>query len=448
MKKKWVPFVGVLLMMLIITACSQGKTTESSSQGSGKQADESSKEVKLTFFNTSAEVNGVFEKLFKTYHEQHPNVTIELIPTPIGGAQLEKFQSLLASGNPATIANLDAGTILQYKDKFLNLDSEKATYEGLTKPGAVDGALLDGQFLGIPWTAQGYGLLYNKRVVEEALGGSFDPASIKTRDDLEAVFKKVEAAGKAPVMLHGADWSLGAHYLGLTYSLQSSNVEDNRKFVKDLENRTAKLADNAAYNGLMDTFDLLKKYNARGKDPLVADYTKDSTDFAKGEAAFYFMGDWTWAVIGNLEGRDKEFGIVPVPISNNPEDYGNTQVAYSEPKLFAIDNSGSTEAQQAAAKEFIQWMVTSDEGQDAIVAQMGLALPYKDVKVKSSNILSEAVGSFVDQGKVVNISVINYLPQDYWAKTGASMQKYLAGVIDRKGLTDEVQAYWASQAGK
>ncbi|SCZ09325.1 carbohydrate ABC transporter substrate-binding protein, CUT1 family [Paenibacillus polysaccharolyticus] len=448
MKKTWVPFVGVLILMLVITACSSGKTTDSSAKGSDKQAGGATKEVKLTFFNTSAEVNGVFEKLFKTYHELHPEVTIELIPTPIGGAQLEKFQSLLASGNPATIANLDAGTILQYKDKFLNLDSEKSTYEGLTKPGAVDGALLDGQFLGIPWTAQGYGLLYNKRVVEEAMGGSFDPNSIKTRDDLEAVFKKVEAAGKAPVMLHGADWSLGAHYLGLTYSLQSKNVEDNRKFVKDLENGTSKLADNAAFNGLIDTFDLLKKYNARSKDPLVADYTKDSTDFAKGDAAFYFMGDWTWAVIGNLEGRDKEFGIIPVPISNNPEDYGNTQVAYSEPKLFAIDNSGSTEEQQTAAKAFIQWMVTSDEGQDAIVAQMGLALPYKDVKVKSSNILSEAVSSYVDQGKVLNISVINYLPQDYWAKTGASMQKYLAGVIDRNGLAEEVQAYWASQAGK
>ncbi|WP_017689348.1 ABC transporter substrate-binding protein [Paenibacillus sp. PAMC 26794] len=448
MKKKWVSFVGVILLMLLITACSSGKESDSSNQTASNGASDSSKEVKLTFFNTSAEVNSVFEDLFKKYHELHPEVTIELIPTPIGGAQLEKFQSLLASGNPATIANLDAGTILQYKDKFLNLDSEKSKYEGLTKPGAVEGALLDGQFLGVPWTAQGYGLLYNKRVVEEAIGGTFDPKSIKTRDDLEAVFKKVEAAGKSPVMIHGADWSLGAHYLGLTYSLQSNNVDDNREFVEDLEKGTASLADNAAFNGLMDTFDLLKKYNARSKDPLVADYNKDSADFAKGETAFYFMGDWTWAVIGTLEGRDQEFGIVPVPISNNPDDYGNTQVAYSEPKLFAIDNSGSTEAQQAAAKAFIEWVVTSDEGQEAIVGQMGLALPYKDVKVKGTNILSDAVNQYVDEGKVLNISVINYLPQDYWAKTGASMQKYLVDVIDRKGLIDEVQAYWGTQAGK
>ncbi|MGP0585193.1 ABC transporter substrate-binding protein [Paenibacillus timonensis] len=443
----------LVLLLSLLAACSKGNDASSNTPAAtnnqgGEPAEQTEKEVKLTFFNTSAEVNEVFEKLFQTYHELHPNVTVELIPTPIGGAQIEKFQSLLASGNPATIANLDAGTILQYKDSFLDLESEKAKYEGLTKPGAVDGALLDGKFLGIPWTAQGYGLLYNKRAVEEAIGGAFDPASIKTRDDLEALFQKIEAAGKAPVMIHGADWSLGSHYLGLAYSLQSANVEDNRKFMESLQSGEVKLMDNPQFNGLMDTFDLLKKYNARKSDPLVADYNKDSADFAKGDAAFYFMGDWTWAVVGPLEGRDQEFGVIPVPISNNPDDYGNSQIAYSEPKLFAIDNAGSTPEQQEAAKAFIEWMVTSDQGQEAIISQMGLSMPYKDVKVKGSNIISDAVSQYVDQGKVMNIGVINYLPQDYWAKTGAAMQKYLVDKVDRKGLADEVQEYWEYQGRK
>ncbi|MDU4697670.1 MAG: ABC transporter substrate-binding protein [Paenibacillus sp.] len=446
--------VCLVLLLSLLAACSKGNDASSNppaaptnNQG-GEPAQQTEKEVKLTFFNTSAEVNEVFEKLFQTYHELHPNVTVELIPTPIGGAQIEKFQSLLASGNPATIANLDAGTILQYKDSFLDLESEKAKYEELTKPGAVDGALLDGKFLGIPWTAQGYGLLYNKRAVEEAIGGAFDPASIKTRNDLEALFEKIEAAGKAPVMIHGADWSLGSHYLGLAYSLQSANVDDNRKFMESLQTGEVKLIDNPQFNGLLDTFDLLKKYNARKSDPLVADYNKDSADFAKGDAAFYFMGDWTWAIVGPLEGRDQEFGVIPVPISNNPDDYGNSQIAYSEPKLFAIDNAGSTPEQQEAAKAFIEWMVTSDQGQEAIISQMGLSMPYKDVKVKGSNIISEAVSQYVDQGKVMNIGVINYLPQDYWAKTGAAMQKYLVDKVDRKGLADEVQEYWEYQGKK
>lgn len=451
-------FAGLLCLVLLLSllaACSSNNNSGTSVNGNEgaadqgeKPTDQPAKDVKLTFFNTSAEVNTVFEELFKTYHELNPHVTIELIPTPIGGAQIEKFQSLIASGNPATIANLDPGTILQYKDKFLDLESEKASYEQLTKPGAVDGAMLEGKFLGIPWTAQGYGLLYNKRVVEEVIGGAFDPSTVKTRDDLESLFQKIEAAGKAPVMIHGADWSLGAHYLGLAYSLQSSNVEDNRKFVESLKNGSVSLTDNAPFSGLMDTFDLLKKYNARKDDPLVADYNKDATDFAKGEAAFFFMGDWSWAVIGPLEGRDEEFGMIPVPISNNAADFGNSQIAYSEPKLFAIDNSGSTPEQQEAAKAFIEWMLTSEQGQDAIVAKMGLSMPYKDVKAVSTNVMSNAAATYVDQGQIINIGVINYLPQDYWAKTGASMQKYMVGNIDRNGLIKEVQDYWKSYAGK
>jgi len=454
--------ICLLLFVVLLSACAGGKDANNApedaaageGQGAAEQAEQAeaaeqpAEEVKITFFNTSAEVNAVFEELFKTYHELNPNITVELIPTPIGGAQLEKFQSLVASGNPATIANLDAGTILQYKDNFLDLESEKAKYEALTKPGAVEGAMLDGKFLGVPWTAQGYGLLYNKAAVEEAIGGTFDPAAVKTRSDLEALFQKIEAAGKAPVMIHGADWSLGAHYLGLTYSLQSQSVDENRQFVERLKNGEVDLTTNPQFNGLMDTFDLLKKYNARKSDPLVADYMKDSTDFANGDAAFYFMGDWTWAVIGTLEGRDEEFGVIPVPISDNPDDYGNAQVAYSQPKLFAIDNSGSTPAQQEAAKAFLEWLVTSEQGQKAIVSDMGLSMPYKDVKAQSTNVISNSVSEYVDQGQIIDIGVINYFPQDYWAKTGASMQKYLVDNIDRAALAQEVTDYWKSYAGQ
>ncbi len=441
---------SLALVIALLVACSNGdnkgneNTNDNASNDDNTNVNKDGEDVTLTFFNTSAEVNTVFEDLFKIYEDLNPNVTVELIPTPIGGAQLEKFQSLIASGSPATIANLDPGTIYLYKDKFLNLESEKETYENLTTPGAVEAALLDGEFLGIPWTAQGYGLLYNKRVVEEAIGENFDPTSVKTIDDLEVLFQKIDSNGVPPVLIHGADWSIGAHYLGLAYSLQSTDVEDNRKFIEDLQSGDVKLGNNPQFNGLMDTFDILKKYNIRKDDPVVADHDKDSADFATGEVAFYFMGDWVWSTIGNFEDRDEEFGVIPVPISNNPEDFGNTQIAFSEPKLFAIDDSGSSPEQQAAAKDLIEWMVTSEEGQNALVADMGLSMPYKDVTAESTNVVANSVQEYAARGDVINIGVINYLPADYWAKTGASMQKYLADVIDRNQLAEEVEEYWMS----
>lgn len=430
----------VAVILSSLAGCGKGSKSQSSAASGSNGGN-----VSLTFFNTSAEVNTQFTDLFKTYHQSHPNVTITLIPTPIGGQQIQQFQSLLASKKPATMANLDIGTVYTYKDKFLDLTGDKSYYEGIAQTGAIDSAMLDNKLIGIPYTVQGYGLLYNTRVVNKALGTTFDPSTIKTRDDLAALFKKIQAAGVPPVMIHGANWSVGAHYLALSYALQSKNVDDTRKFVGDLEKGTADLGKNPIYNNVMDTFDIMKQYNYRKSDPLVGDYAKDASDFATGKCAFFFMGDWIWSQVGTLKGIDKDFGVMPVPFSNNASDYGNSQIPVSEPKLWAIDNSGSTPAQQAAAKDFIKWCLTSKEGQTALVEKMGFNMPYKNVTAKSGNPVAASTSKYIAAGKTINIGIITYLPSDYYTKTGDSMLKYLAGKVDRAGLTNELTAYWKSQ---
>ncbi len=42
-------------------------------------------------------------------------------------------------------------------------------------------------------TAAGIGILYNKAVCDAAVGGDFDPSTIKTRSDLKDLFDKIEA---------------------------------------------------------------------------------------------------------------------------------------------------------------------------------------------------------------------------------------------------------------
>ena len=105
-----------MLAISLFAGCGNGKTAQN---GNGNSSGDGNKEVKITFFNTSAEVNNQFEELFEVYHKVNPDVTIELIPTPIGGQQIEKFQSLIASKNPPTISNLDPGHIYIYKDMYI-----------------------------------------------------------------------------------------------------------------------------------------------------------------------------------------------------------------------------------------------------------------------------------------------------------------------------------------
>ncbi|MBE0600337.1 MAG: extracellular solute-binding protein, partial [Firmicutes bacterium] len=173
--------------------------------------------IKLTYYSTSAEVNSMFEEMFVRYHELNPNVTLELIPTGVGQGQQEQLQSLYASGNAPTFMNIDPANVLDYQDKLYIFDPATEWFQNYND-GALEAGKFSGEIYGIPFSTQGYGLCYNKRVVESVIP-DFDPATINTQDALKAFFETLDAAGVAPTMLHGANWSMGAHYLGLVYAV-------------------------------------------------------------------------------------------------------------------------------------------------------------------------------------------------------------------------------------
>ncbi|MCT2536715.1 ABC transporter substrate-binding protein [Aquibacillus koreensis] len=431
----------LVCLVLLFSACSSSEDSNTTTSENGKtNRDE---DVKLTFYTVND--NNTFSEIIKAYEEVKPEVEVEMINAQAGLDYIQKYEALQASGNAPTLAMLEPATILKYKDSFLDLETEKEKYQNLTLSGTVERNLFEGKFLGVPFTTQGYGLLFNTRVVEEAIGGKFDPESINTQEALAGLFEKIKASGTTPVIIHGANWSLGSHYMGLNYALQSKSNEDNLNYIEGLKNGEVDLSNDNVLNGLIDTFDILKEYNLRYDDPLVANIEHDGIDFARGNAAFYFMGDWAWANIQPVEGHDKEYGIIPVPISNDPSQYGNNEIPVSEPFLFSIDNTKSSPEQQQAAKDFIEFMVTSEEGQSAFVNLQRITMPYKDVKVESDNLLSPAIQKYAEEGNTINIGIMKYLPGDHYAEIGSVMQKYLTDNIDRQGFIEEFGDYWQSK---
>jgi raffinose/stachyose/melibiose transport system substrate-binding protein len=401
---------------------------------------EAGKVVKLTYYSTSAEVNTMFEEMFAEYNKINPNVVIELIPTGVGQGQQEQLASLYASGNAPTFMNVDPANALDYKDKLYNFDESKDEWLKYLAPGAIEAGRLDGKILGVPFSTQGYGLNYNKRVVESVIPG-FDPATINTRDALQAFFEKLDAANVPPTMIHGANWSVGAHYLGLTYAVHSPDTEGGKKFIEGLMDGTIDISQDPIFQGYMDTFDLLVKYNYNKADPLVADYNADTQAFAQGKCASFFMGDWSWTVIGAYENRDEEFGFIPVPWSNDPQVYGNSQVVATMPKIMCMDVSQSTPEQQAAALEVLRWMLTEPAGQEYFI-KTGFSMPYTNVREAKYNSMTSSIQDYMSKAKTINIGCFVYMTGDAWAKTGDMMLKYMTGVIDRAELAKEINEYW------
>ena len=76
---------------------------------------------------------------------------------------------------------------------------------------------------------------------------------------------------ESPVTLNMEDWSLAGHYLTQVYEEQDGTMETTSKFIDDLKAGSVDLMSNQRFTALMDTFDLLAKYNENKDDPLAAD---------------------------------------------------------------------------------------------------------------------------------------------------------------------------------
>ncbi|WP_246470138.1 ABC transporter substrate-binding protein [Cohnella nanjingensis] len=421
------------LALVIVAAACGNSNNENASGGSASASSANAKEVKITFLNSKgADIQAKLEAAAATFKKANPNIAISIISTGDGQSPVEMASTLYASGTAPALIMLDAGDISKFQDKAADLSNEKWVAD-MAQPNQIAG-----KTLAFPFSIEGYGLIYNKAVVDKAVGGTFDPAAINTTSSLEELFNKIQATGVNPLLIGSMDWSLGNHFLALAYAAQPDG--DVVNYLNGLKAGTEKIADNTAFQGLMNTFDVMKKYNAGKKDPLAVTYEKSAAAVAKGEAAMTFNGNWMYLEL-QKSNPTGEFGFIPVPVGNQAGDKANSAIAIGATKQVIVDKTQNSEAQQAAAKKFLEWIVYDAEGQDFLVNQVGVIPAFKNITLQPKDSLAVSIKAYNDAGKSIAFAG-NYVPGDHWKVLGASMQKYLAGKSDVAELASDIQNYW------
>lgn len=425
-----------LLCGTILAACS-GNSNGGETAPNGNDAAAGSKGTGFSILIGKPEIVEQFEQVTQEYSKEK-NVDITIIPL---GSQLayEKLSTLYASNNAPTLMMLGQ-EFPEMKSKLADLSDQPWVSHAME--GTLDFVTDGSKVLGMPATVEAFGFIYNKTVLDKAVGGTFDPATVKTRDDLKALFDKVKASGVEALHVSPMDWSLGAHLSNIMFTTQSAKPEERRAFMDSLKTGQTDLSANAIFNGWVDTFDLMKEYNSAKSAPLAPTYDDGTLALASGEVGLWFMGNWAYPQLKEAN-PDAEYGFLPVPISNNPEDYGNSQISVGVPQYWAIDASSSTPEQQQAAKDFLNWLVSDPKGQDAYVNKFNYVPVYDNFAVKPQDMISQSLMKFMDNGQTLEW-MNNLYPVDGWPKMGAIMQKYLADTIDRAGLAKEFADYWKS----
>jgi raffinose/stachyose/melibiose transport system substrate-binding protein len=292
------------------------------------------------------------------------------------------------AGNAASVFMIEQGDISKLKDKLADLSSEKLVKDAV--PSALPDATFSGAVLAAPYATECVGIIYNRKVIEKAIGAKFDPNTIKTTKDLENVFKKVEASGVTPAAVSPENWSLGAHWMMEMYANQFPNNSDkNRDFTASLRKGTVNLGSNRVFNGWLDTFDLLRKYNINKADPMAANNDKNAAYIVSGKVAFWFMGNFIWPPMAALNANPSDFGIMPVPVSNSATDDANTRLLALFSMYLAVDKAQNTPQQQAAAKKLIAWLLYDPKGQDQTVNKFGIVPAYTHITLTPGDPLGQ-----------------------------------------------------------
>ncbi|MCI9616007.1 MAG: extracellular solute-binding protein, partial [Dorea sp.] len=299
----------------------------------------------ITLLNSKAEIQAALEKMGAEY-EKKSGVHVEVMPVTDGDSPYTKVVSLYNSGTPPTVSILDTTDVIALaEEKAADLTEEPWVEE-------AEGYIteVNGKVYSFPLCIEGRGIIYNRAVIEETLGESFDADSVTTQEEFEKLLDRLVDAGmEKPVSMAKEDWSLGAHQLQYIYETYEGTSEGAQEVIEKIKAGKLDLATYDRLSEFLDMFDILKKYNVAKGDPLGADYDEMAIDLADGKTAFWFNGNWAWPNISEAGAEEEDaYGFLPYFLNNDEDDFVNQQIQASPSKQVMLDGQIATEKEQKA----------------------------------------------------------------------------------------------------
>lgn len=409
--------------------------------GCGSKSDgDTSKNVEIDIFQFKVEAKDALESAVKAYTDENENVTINVQTVGGGDDYGAALKSKFASGQEPTIYNI-GGTqdAIDWQEKLEDLSDEPWVSQAFD--GSLDAVTLDSKIYGLPFNQEGYGFIFNKAIFEKA---GIDASTIKTFSDLESAVKtldskKDELGLESVFALPGKEtWVTGLHL---------SNVAFANEFDTVVDAFNAKEIDFKHNEGLQKLLDLQIEYGFKpdGKNGSInsVDYsTQVEQKFSLGSVAIIQQGNWAF---GSIDGVDSELsqniGLLPMPIEGVSE--GSIPVGI--PMYWAI-NSSQDDAKKAAAKDFLNWLYTSDAGKDMIINDFKFIPAFKGYEgdnLKPADPLAQEVLRYSNEGNTMPWVFMGYPTGWGMDKLGADIQSYIAGELSWDDLVTNAKTAWA-----
>ena len=416
------------------------------SGGSDAPAPAASGEGAVYYLNFKPEQADQWVALAETYTKE-TGVPVTVV-TATSGTYEQTLKSEMAKSEAPTLFQVNGPVgLASWKDYCYDL-KDSAVYKDLSSD---DFALIgdDGSVKGIAYVIETYGLIYNKKLLNDYI--NMDGAVITSADDIKdfATLKKVAddiQAKKDDLGIAGAftsagfdassDWRFKTHLanLPLYYEYLADGI-------------TSTDAVKGTYlDNFKQIFDLYITDSTCAPTLLSGKTGEDSaSEFALGEAVFYQNGTWAYNDIKDNEVADEDLGMLPIFIGADKE--ANQGLCTGSENYWCV-NSKASEANIQATLDFLQWVVESDAGKNGLAKEMGFVTPFSTFTEEylPANPLVAIADEYVKKGTVSVSWNFTTMPSEEWKnQLGSAMLEYAQGTGSWDAVVTAFVDGWATE---
>lgn len=447
MKKKWfMVFFSIVLTIGILAGCSGSKDESSSSS---KSDDEKGT---VYYLNFKPEIADQIKEMAKDF-EKETGIKVTMT-TAASGTYESTLKAEISKSKAPTIFFINGSVgYSNWKDYTLDLSDTDLYKWLLDKDLAIKGDN-DGVY-GIPITVEGYGIIYNKSIMEKYFASpnkSTKYASIdeiKNFDALKAVVEDmtklkdelgIEGVFSSTSLASGEQWRWTTHLANIPIYYEYKD-----KKVDSLDKIDFKYGDN-----FKNIFDLYLN-NSIVKPTLLGSKTTDDSmsEFALGKTAMVQNGNWAWNQIAKVEGnvvKAEDVGFLPIYTGVKGEE--KQGLAIGTENYVAI-NSHASKADINASIRFLKWMFNSEKGKDYVVNKFGFIPTFNTFSDKEipTDPLAQAVIADMNNkdSKVVDWVFTTFPSENFKNEVGNSLLLYAQGQQKWNDVAKTFTKTWESE---
>lgn len=455
MKKKIVSALLVAAMAVTAFAGCGSNGGNGSTQAGGK-ADKTAS-GKVYMLNFKPETDEAWKALAETYTDQ-TGVEVNIL-TAADGQYNTTLQSEMSKSDMPTIFTVGNTTAAQTWNDYTYDLKDTDLYNHLTDKSLVIN--YDNKVAGVANCYECYGIIFNKTILEGYCG--MDGAVVKSVDEInnfdtlkkvaddinsrvdeinEALGTDLTEAFASAGLDDGSSWRFSGHLANMP--LYYEFKDDGCDLTAGEAEITGKYLDN-----FKNVWDMYVSDSAADPKTLNSGALNAESEFGMGEAVFYQNGDWEYA---NLTNPDNGYTVTAEDLSMMPIYFGvddaNEGLCVGTENYWAVNKKAPQEDIDATL-EFLNWVITSDEGRDAITNQMGLTAPFDTFTgdYETKNAFAQASNKLMSDGKTSVAWSFNATPNvDDWRKdVVAPLTAYSAGTGSWDDVVTAFVDGWANQ---